>query len=110
MSSFRATGTDTCFVSAWEVSLPKMWKFAAEKPVVAHDDRRHRRGSRAHGESGLLVPPRDPAVLSDAIRTLLGDRGYTARLAAAARARVETQFSREAMVAGSYRMYDEVLR
>jgi len=81
---------------------------AAEKPVIATaiggtDE------AVVHGESGLLVSPRDPAALADAIRTLLGDRGYAARLAAAGRARVEAQFSREAMVAGLCRVYDEVL-
>ncbi len=81
---------------------------AAEKPVVATaiggtDE------AVVHGETGLLVPPRDPAALAVAIRTLLRDRGLSARLAAAGRARVEARFSREAMVAGICRVYDEVL-
>ncbi len=60
-------------------------------------------------QSGLLVPPRDPAALASAIRRLQADPPLARRLAAAARARVEREFSSEATARDVMRVYDEVL-
>lgn len=48
-----------------------------------------------NGISGILVPPRDPAVLADTLATLLADAGLRARLGAAARKRIEARFDIE---------------
>jgi glycosyltransferase involved in cell wall biosynthesis len=53
------------------------------------------------GVSGLLVPPRDPAVLAAAIERVLTDADLAARLGEEARRVVETRHS-PAAVAGSY--------
>jgi glycosyltransferase involved in cell wall biosynthesis len=45
------------------------------------------------GETGLLVPPRDPAALRAALERLLGDAELRGRLGAAARADAEERFS-----------------
>jgi glycosyltransferase involved in cell wall biosynthesis len=45
------------------------------------------------GESGLVVPPRNPARLADAILRVVGDEALRERLGAAARARVTAEFS-----------------
>lgn len=45
------------------------------------------------GVTGLLVPPRDPAALADALARLLADPPLRARLGAAARADAERRFS-----------------
>lgn len=45
------------------------------------------------GESGLVVPPRNPARLADAILRVAGDEALRARLGAAGRARVMAEFS-----------------
>jgi glycosyltransferase involved in cell wall biosynthesis len=45
------------------------------------------------GETGLLVPPRDPAALRAALERLLGDPELRGRLGAAARADAERRFS-----------------
>jgi glycosyltransferase involved in cell wall biosynthesis len=45
------------------------------------------------GETGLLVPPRDPAALRAAIERLLGDAELRARLGAAARERARERLS-----------------
>ncbi|MEV7084002.1 glycosyltransferase family 1 protein [Streptomyces sp. NPDC093516] len=43
----------------------------------------------AHGHTGLLVPPRDPAAVRDAVRALAADPGLRAAFGAAGRATVE---------------------
>jgi glycosyltransferase involved in cell wall biosynthesis len=47
------------------------------------------------GESGVLVPPRDPPAMAAAVRRLLLDRALAARLARGGRDRVEKGFSSE---------------
>jgi glycosyltransferase involved in cell wall biosynthesis len=57
------------------------------------------------GVSGLLVPPADDRALADAIVRVLRDPALASRLAAGARARVESAFSVEMMVEGTLRAY-----
>jgi glycosyltransferase involved in cell wall biosynthesis len=45
------------------------------------------------GETGLLVPPRDPAAMAAAVLRLLADPAWASALARAGRRRVETRFS-----------------
>ena len=52
---------------------------------------------------------RDPAELASAIRRLQADPPFARRLATAARARVERDFSSEATARNVMRVYDEVL-
>ena len=47
-----------------------------------------------HEETGLLVPPRDPAALAAAISRLLAEPATACRLGAAGRQRVQARFSR----------------
>ena len=47
-----------------------------------------------HGESGLTVPPSDAAALANAIGALLADPPRRAEMSRAARARVESDFSK----------------
>jgi glycosyltransferase involved in cell wall biosynthesis len=49
------------------------------------------------GETGLLVPPRDPAALVDAMLKLLADRGLAEAFGRAGRARVEAHFGEDRM-------------
>ena len=57
------------------------------------------------GETGLLVPPRDPAALADAIERLANDRDLRGRLAAAGRRRAEERFGFAAHVAAFEEIY-----
>jgi glycosyltransferase involved in cell wall biosynthesis len=82
---------------------------AAARPVV---------GSRiggipemiVDGETGCLVPPRDPRRLADAIDSLTADPARAAALGAAGRRRAEREFSVETHARRAQATYDGVLR
>lgn len=60
------------------------------------------------GETGLTVPPGDPAALREAIEILAGDTALRHRLGAAGRARVRSDFAMEKMRAAAAALYREV--
>ncbi|MCW5891927.1 MAG: glycosyltransferase [bacterium] len=62
------------------------------------------------GETGVLVPARQPEAVADAITALLRDPGRTERLRLAARRRIEDEFSLEAMVRRTTAVYLDHLR
>jgi glycosyltransferase involved in cell wall biosynthesis len=61
------------------------------------------------GETGLLVPPRNPAALADAICRVVRTPGLRNALGQAGRQRVLTHFSNERMIQNIERLYDELL-
>ena len=61
------------------------------------------------GETGTLVPPADGAALAAAIARVLSDRERTTRLASAARALVQREYSVESMVRSVSAVYEELL-
>ena len=61
------------------------------------------------GETGLLVPPRDPAALATALRTLWSDPIRCATLGQAARARAVEHFSRDNYFQGIMNVYQHVI-
>ena len=62
----------------------------------------------AGGESGLLVPPRSPDALAEAITRLLGDAALRARLGAAAGERAQSLYSFERSVEAWENLYCEL--
>lgn len=60
-----------------------------------------------HAETGLVVPPRDPQALADAIDSLLADDALRARLADGAQRRVRERLSRTRMLDDLRRLYEE---
>lgn len=61
------------------------------------------------GETGRLVPPRDPAALADALLALIADPTACARLGAAGRRRMLERFSAAAMVERTEAVYRTLL-
>jgi rhamnosyl/mannosyltransferase len=61
------------------------------------------------GETGLLVPPKDPHALADALRTLLNNPALRERLGVAGQRRVEEVFSVKQMVNKTVDVYRRVL-
>lgn len=81
---------------------------ACERPLVAADVPGCREVVR-HGETGLLVPPRQAAPLAEAIATLLADPARRARMGRAARSRAEQEFSRAVVLERTLAVYRELL-
>lgn len=61
-------------------------------------------------ETGLVVPPRDPPALAEAILRLAGDPDLRRQLGAAAQRRVHEHFSLDACVENYIRLYSKILR
>lgn len=62
-----------------------------------------------HGSTGLLVPPRDPAALAQAMAEMLRDPRARQRFAQAAFEKVRKEFAADAMVEGTLAVYEQVL-
>jgi glycosyltransferase involved in cell wall biosynthesis len=62
------------------------------------------------GETGLLVPPRDPAAMAAAILRLHADPTWRQQLARAGRKRVEAEFSLDAKIEATERLYVTLVR
>ncbi len=86
-----------------------MESMAAGKPMVATEV-----GGNAElivdGETGFLVPPRDPSALADGILRVLEDPALAKSMGLQGRARISRQFSVEAMVSATERLYDDAVR
>jgi glycosyltransferase involved in cell wall biosynthesis len=62
-----------------------------------------------HGETGLLVPPADPAALASAVDTLLTNPRKAATFGARGRERASERFSIEAVVRRHAELYESLL-
>jgi len=100
---------DALVLPSWIEGLPisVLEAMAHAKPVIATPV-----GGTAElvvdGETGLLVPPRDPAALAEAIRVLVADPERARLLGLAGRERAEREFSEAAMTARVLEVYDAV--
>lgn len=81
---------------------------ACGRPIITTDMPGCREIVR-HGHNGLLVTPRDPLQLADAIVCLAGDRAARERMGQAGRALVEESFSETRVVAETVSLYRELL-
>ncbi|MDE0391719.1 MAG: glycosyltransferase family 4 protein [Rhodospirillales bacterium] len=95
---------------SYREGLPKALLEAASsgRPIVAADVPGSREIVRG-GESGLLVPPRDPAALAAAILRLADDPPLRARLGAGGRRLVERHFSEDRIAAETLALWRRLL-
>lgn len=63
-----------------------------------------------HQQTGLLVPPADPASLAQAIQELLANPGLGERLVSAAIARVREEFTADMVARKTAEIYEEALQ
>jgi glycosyltransferase involved in cell wall biosynthesis len=61
------------------------------------------------GESGLLVPPRDPRALAEAVARVLNDAALARRLSEAAQRFVRVEGTNDRMVEETIRVYEQLL-
>jgi len=94
--------------SLWE-GLPYVLVEAAAlgMPIVAADIDGVREVIRS-GETGILVPPKNPAALAAALLLLLGDRALALKLGENARREIPGRFSIGRMIAETGSLYEEV--
>jgi glycosyltransferase involved in cell wall biosynthesis len=99
-----------CQPSTYREGLPKsaLEAMAAAKPLVATDIPGCREAV-VHGVTGLLVPPRDPAALAAALKTLIDDPGLRARFGEAARKRAVENFSDAIICEKTISVYDSLM-
>jgi len=81
---------------------------ACGKPVICTELGTGTSYVNVHGETGLVVPPRDPSALVQAINQLLADETLRRRLGERGRERAR-EFSKEAMVERIVGLYEELL-
>jgi len=83
---------------------------AAGKPVISTEVGTGTSWVNVHGQTGLVVPPRDPPALALAINRLLSDDRLRAQMGHAARVRAHEEFTVERMIDRVYAEYDRLLR
>ncbi len=90
------------------LSLAMLEAMALQKPVVVTDVG----GARevlGLGEVGVLVPPKSPEALANAMKSVISDRSLQLQMGRRARVLVAEKFSLDAMVAGYESVYKEAV-
>ncbi len=82
---------------------------AAGKPVVSCDVNTGVAWVNQDGVTGLVVPPKDPRALADAIARLQADAELRVRMGEAGRARVMSEFTVNAMTERVLKVYTDAL-
>jgi glycosyltransferase involved in cell wall biosynthesis len=77
-------------------------------PIVATDIRGCRQVVE-HGETGLLVPPRDAGALADSVAQLAEDPGLRSTMGGAAATKAKREFDQRRVIATTLAVYDDLL-
>jgi glycosyltransferase involved in cell wall biosynthesis len=90
------------------LGLAMIEAMASGAPVVSTELGTGTSWVNQHDVTGRVVPPNDADALADAINAILADDALAARYGAAARARVEAEFSHTVMARRVLRVYERV--
>ncbi|HZI94540.1 MAG TPA: glycosyltransferase [Patescibacteria group bacterium] len=94
----QSEGLSNVLLESMAASLPVVATRVGGTPEVVENHR-----------SGMLVPPRDPAALAQAIGSLLNDPERATALGRAGRRRVERRFQLNRMVDETMNLYEEMI-
>ena len=94
----RIEGLSQALLEAMSLGIPVVASAAGGNAELVHP-----------GETGLLVPPLDPAAWTRALDRLLGDAGLRQRLARAGRTLARGEFTMERTASGTEAIYREAL-
>jgi glycosyltransferase involved in cell wall biosynthesis len=110
MSRLLQESTLVCLPSHGGEGVPKalIEAAASERAIVATDVPGCRDIVR-HGTNGLLVPPKNPAALADAIAQLLNDAPLRAEMGRLGREMVVNEFSEEKVIQQTLTLYGKLL-
>lgn len=99
-----------CLPTYYREGVPKVLIEAAAsaRPIVASEAPGCREIVR-HGDNGLLVPPRDPLILAEALATLLSDAGLRRSMGRRGREMVLESFTVEYVVRQTLEVYENLL-
>ncbi len=107
MTNAYAASHLICLPSYREGVPKSLLEAAASKRAIVTTDAPGCREIVRHGVNGLLVPPRDPLALADAIQTLLENSQLRQQMAQRGREMVEKEFSSEIVIEKTLRVYEE---
>lgn len=91
--------------SLWEAMPLALLEAMAARRAIVVTDVNDNADFVAHGECGLLVPPRDPAALAAAILGVAGNPDLHVELSSRALARYESRYAISHMIASYERLY-----
>jgi glycosyltransferase involved in cell wall biosynthesis len=109
--SFVLAALDILLVpSLWEgFGLVMLEAMAQAVPIIASDVSAIPEVV-VHGETGLLVPPRDADALAEALALLVGDKALRRHLGLMGQDRLEERFTVARMVGDTIALYEQLLR
>ena len=98
MPSTKREGLARAIIEAMAYSVPPVVTSAGGSPELVVD-----------GDCGFVVPPKDAAALTGAIRKLYDNRDLRERMGAAARQRIATSFRNEDTVRKTIALYEQLV-
>jgi rhamnosyl/mannosyltransferase len=90
--------------------LVQLEAMAARKPVICCELRNGVTYVNQNNRTGLVVPPRDPIALAQAMKRLIADASLSRKFGDAGFQRVHDEFSVEQMVAGHLALYRDIMK